>query len=62
MGLALGATPFCVIKEIINFVVNYGNRIMANNKPLILITNDDGIKARGIFFLADAVKEMGRRI
>ena len=59
MGLALGATPFCVIKEIINFVVNYGNRIMANNKPLILITNDDGIKARGIFFLADAVKEMG---
>lgn len=32
---------------------------MAQNKPLILITNDDGIKARGIFFLAEAVKEMG---
>ena len=32
---------------------------MAQNKPLILITNDDGIKACGIFFLAEAVKEMG---
>ena len=32
---------------------------MANDKPLILITNDDGINARGIFYLADAVKEMG---
>lgn len=29
------------------------------DKPLILITNDDGINARGIFFLAEAVKEMG---
>ena len=32
---------------------------MAENKPLILITNDDGINARGVFYLADAVKEMG---
>ena len=32
---------------------------MIENKPIILITNDDGIKARGIFYLADAVKEMG---
>lgn len=32
---------------------------MAENKPLILITNDDGIKARGLYYLADCVKEMG---
>ncbi len=32
---------------------------MTENKPIILITNDDGINARGIFYLADAVKEMG---
>ena len=33
--------------------------VMTENKPIILITNDDGINARGIFYLADAVKEMG---
>lgn len=32
---------------------------MEQNKPLILITNDDGINARGVFYLAEAVKEMG---
>ena len=32
---------------------------MEQNKPLILITNDDGINARGVHYLADAVKEMG---
>lgn len=32
---------------------------MAENKPLILITNDDGINARGIFYLVDCVKDMG---
>lgn len=32
---------------------------MAENKPLILIVNDDGINARGVHYLADAVKEMG---
>ena len=32
---------------------------MTKNRPLILITNDDGINARGIFYLADAVKDMG---
>ena len=30
---------------------------MEQNKPLILITNDDGINARGVFYLAEAVKE-----
>ena len=32
---------------------------MEQNKPLILITNDDGINARGVFYLAEAVKDMG---
>ena len=32
---------------------------MVENKPLILIVNDDGINARGVHYLADAVKEMG---
>ncbi len=32
---------------------------MEQNNPLILITNDDGINARGVFYLAEAVKEMG---
>jgi 5''/3''-nucleotidase SurE len=32
------------------------------NKPVILITNDDGITAPGIIALADAVKDLGRII
>ena len=31
----------------------------SNNKPLILITNDDGIQAKGIRSLIDAVKPLG---
>lgn len=32
---------------------------MINNKPVILITNDDGINAKGINCLVEAVKEFG---
>jgi len=33
---------------------------MQNEKPIILITNDDGITAPGIRSLVEAVKDMGR--
>jgi len=32
---------------------------MAENKPLILVTNDDGIDSPGIFALAEAMKNIG---
>ncbi|MDR0824613.1 MAG: 5'/3'-nucleotidase SurE, partial [Prevotella sp.] len=32
---------------------------MENKKPLILITNDDGYRAKGIEALIDSVKELG---
>ncbi len=33
---------------------------MTENKPLILITNDDGVDAKGIKFLAETVKDFGK--
>lgn len=35
---------------------------MTNNKPVILVTNDDGITAPGIRALIEAVKDLGRVI
>src|SRR5438477_3628230 len=32
---------------------------MANDKPLILVTNDDGVEAPGLKALADAMSELG---
>ncbi|GBU07573.1 5'-nucleotidase SurE [Bacteroidales bacterium] len=32
---------------------------MSNNKPLILITNDDGVDSKGIACLIEAVKDLG---
>ncbi|MEJ6582430.1 MAG: 5'/3'-nucleotidase SurE, partial [Crocinitomicaceae bacterium] len=32
---------------------------MSNKKPIILVTNDDGISAKGIRSLFNAVKEFG---
>lgn len=38
----------------------YNSFMMTDNeKPLILISNDDGLQAKGIRFLADAVKDFG---
>ncbi len=35
---------------------------MVSKKPLILITNDDGIQAKGIHCLADALKDIGELV
>ena len=32
---------------------------MTDSRPLILITNDDGIEAPGLFHLIDCVAELG---
>lgn len=36
-----------------------GNSMIVNDKPLILLTNDDGIRSPGLWAAADALSELG---